>query len=126
MRNVLFLIVFFYILVLLQTSFFVYFPLFFGIVLNWVSIAVILINLFEKQEGNLGIFSAIIAGFFLDIFSKGFPVFWGVNIGITGFYIIFLTALAIFIKIFLKGYFSPVIRLAVRHNNEEDFKSNHG
>lgn len=98
MRNILILIIIFYILVLLQTSFLVPFRIFNSFP-NLLLIVVVLINLFERQQGDLGIFSAFIGGFFLDIFSSGF----------FGFYIIILTIMAIFIKFILKTYISPVI-----------------
>ncbi len=108
MKKVLILIIFFYILVLLQTSFLVYFPIF-GVFPNLILIAVILINLFERQQENLGIFSAFIGGFFLDNFFSG-----TLGINFIGFYIIILLAVAIFIKFILKKYVRPVIRLGAR------------
>lgn len=98
MRKILILIIFLYILVLLQTSFLPYFYIF-GLLPNLVLITVILINLFEKQQENLGIFSAFIGGFFLDIFSKGF-----LGINFIGFNILILLGIAIFIKFILKSY----------------------
>ena len=86
-------IVFFYILVLLQTSFLVYFNII-GFIPNLILIAIVLINLFEEKEKNAGIYSAFIGGFFLDIFSEK-PF---------GFYILISIAIAIFIKYVIKRY----------------------
>ena len=93
LKKLLVLIVFFYILTLLQTSFLVQFNIK-GIVPNLVLIAVILINFFGSPQNNLGIFSALAGGFFLDIFSENF----------IGFYILILVALALFIQLVLKKY----------------------
>jgi len=87
------LILSFYILALLQSSFLVHFDIS-GYVLNFILIVTIFINLFEKPQKNLGIISAFIGGFFLDIFSENF----------LGFYILILLAISIFIKFILKRY----------------------
>lgn len=119
MRKILLLIIFFYILVLLQTSFLVYFPIF-GIVPNLVLIAVILINLFEKQQENLGVLSAFIGGFFLDVFSSGFigsnftPLENFSLTGLIGINILILAIISILIKMVLKEYVRPVIQLGAR------------
>lgn len=84
---------FFYFLVLLQTSFFVHFRIW-GIVPNFVFIAVILLNLFEKPKDYAGLLIALVAGLFLDIFSQG----------MIGFYALILFSLSFFIKIILKRY----------------------
>jgi rod shape-determining protein MreD len=93
MRNVLFLILVFYVLVLLQTSFFVSFNIF-GIVPNLVIIAVIFINFFEKPDKKFGIICGFFGGFFIDIFSGNF----------FGFYTIILLAVSLFLKYFLKRH----------------------
>lgn len=84
-----------YILVLLQTSFFVHFNLF-GIYPNFIIILVLFLNLIEKQKNifSFGFLNATIGGFLLDIFSSR-PI---------GFYIIILAAASVFIKIILKNY----------------------
>jgi len=92
-KDFLLLIIFLYILSLFQTSFLVYFGIS-GYVLNFILIAVVFINLFENTQKNLGILSAFIGGFFLDIFSENFLGFW----------ILVLLAIAIFIKFILKKY----------------------
>jgi rod shape-determining protein MreD len=85
-RKIFFLILFFYLLTLFQTSFFPHF---------WpVLIIVVLINLFEPQKEKLGLFSAFFGGFFLDIFSENFIGFW----------ILILLTLAFFIKLVLRKH----------------------
>ena len=89
-------ILFFYLLVLLQTSFFPHF------LPNLVLIAIILINFFEEPKTLLGVFLAFFGGFFLDIFSENFFGFWTL-ISIT---------ISIFIKFVFKKYVYPVIKLS--------------
>lgn len=101
-KKILILILFFYILVLLQTSFLVHFNVK-GIVPNLVLVSVILINFFEKPKENLGFISGICGGFFLDIFSENF----------IGFYILISVGLAISIKFILKKYVRiPIIKVS--------------
>lgn len=92
MRNIFILIIFFYLTVLLQTSFFPHFPM--GHLLNFVLVLIIIINLFEAQEGKLGLVGAFFGGFFLDIFSEIFLGFW----------VIILFTIAVFIKFVLRKY----------------------
>ena len=89
-------VIFFYILVLLQTSFLVHFNIFLGQFLGYglILISVILLSFFVPDGSWLGIGAAFIAGFFLDIFSENF----------IGFHILILLGLAIFIKFILKRY----------------------
>ena len=95
-KKILILIIALYCLTLFQTSFFVHFSIF-GVIPNFVLIAVILWNFFEQPKSNLGIYSALIGGFFLDVFS-GRPI---------GFYIL------IFIKFILKKHVRiPIIERA--------------
>lgn len=82
---------FFYLLVLLQTSFF---PHFFKIFPNLILISIVFINFFEKIKNFSGIYFAFLGGFFLDIFSERFFGFW----------ILISLILAIFIKFFIKKY----------------------
>jgi len=99
-KDFLLLSIFLYILVLFQTSFLVYFDVS-GYVLNFILIVVIFINLFESSQEKLGISSAFIGGFFLDIFSENFLGFW----------ILILLATAIFIKFIFKKYVRiPIIK----------------
>jgi len=96
-KSILVAILGFYLLSLLQTSFLVHFttPLkWVGWSPNFILILVILLNLYEKPEKNFGIFSAIIGGFFLDIFSERFFGFW----------VLILIGLSIFIKFLVKKY----------------------
>lgn len=86
-KKILFLIVIFYILTLLQTSFLVHFDIA-GLTPNLILILVCLLNFFEKPKEYWGIFGAITGGFFLNIFSNSF-------IGIS---IIILVFISLFIK----------------------------
>ena len=83
----------FYLLILLQTTFLVHFNIC-GIVPNLVFISIIIWNIFEYPKKNLGLFSAGIGGFYLDVFSNR-PM---------GFYILILIGLAVIIKFILKKY----------------------
>jgi hypothetical protein len=109
MKKLLILIPFLYILTLFQTSFLIHFNIFlgggfFGWISNLVLIAVILITVFSVRGGpasgkedlnkNIGIFSGICGGFFLDIFSENF----------IGFHILILVIIAFFIKLILRKY----------------------
>ncbi|MFH1401939.1 MAG: rod shape-determining protein MreD [Parcubacteria group bacterium] len=93
MKKIPLIILAFYILVLLQTSFLVHFNIF-GIVPNFIILAVILINFFEKPEEKLGIIAGFFGGIFLDIFSQNF----------LGFYTMILLAVSFFIKYILRSY----------------------
>ena len=92
MAKVAFLIICFYLLTLLQTSFFPHWPHVY--LLNLVLIIVALINLLEPEKEKFGLFSAFLGGFFLDIFSENFLGFW----------VLILLSVAIFIKFFLRKY----------------------
>lgn len=92
-KKALFLIILFYFLILLQTSFLVQFNVF-GIVPNFILISVILINLLERPKSYLGIFAGFAGGLLLDIFSSG----------IIGFHLLILLAISIFIKMILRKY----------------------
>jgi len=92
-KRFLILIVGFYFLALLQTSFFIHFPLA-GLVPNFILISVFLINVLEKPQKSSGIFAGFIGGFFLDIFSSN-PI---------GFYALILLGLSFSIKIIFKKY----------------------
>lgn len=91
-RKIFFLILLLYFLALFQTSFFLHFPL--GSFFNFILVVVVLINFFEAQKENLGLFSAFIGGFFLDIFSENFFGFWT----------LILIIITLFIKFVLKRY----------------------
>ncbi len=92
MKKIFILIIFFYILTLLQVSFFPHFSVWY--LLNFVLISVLLINFFESQEKKLGLLAAFLGGFFLDIFSQFFLGFW----------VIILLITAVFIKLVLRKY----------------------
>ncbi|MDP3991119.1 MAG: rod shape-determining protein MreD [Candidatus Nealsonbacteria bacterium] len=96
--KILILALFFYFLVLLQTSFLVHFRIF-GFALNFVFIAVVLINIFEKPQKYSGMAAAFIGGLFLDIFSAG----------VIGFNVLILVVLAFLLKTFFKKY----VRLSI-------------
>lgn len=98
-KKVILFILFFYLLVLLQTSFF---PHFLNFLPNFILIAIILINYLSPSQSFLEVMIiSFFGGFFLDIFSENFFGFWT---------LITLTT-SIFIRLFLKKYISPVIRL---------------
>lgn len=92
-KKIFFLLIGFYILALLESSFFVHFQIF-GITMSFIPILVILINLFEKTKNYLGLGSALVGGFFLDIFSENFFGFW----------ILILLVFSVFIKFVLKKH----------------------
>jgi len=83
-KKILILFLFFYILVLFETIISPFFPLLF--------LFVILINLFEAPQGKMGVFSALIGGFFLEVFSQKF----------FGFYCLILICISFFIKMIIK------------------------
>lgn len=92
-------ILFFYLLISFQTSFF---PHFSNFLPNTVLIAIILINLFVPLHSWFGVSAAFVGGFFLDIFSENFFGFW----------ILILLIMSIFIKFVFKKYVYPVIKLS--------------
>jgi len=86
-KKLLLLTLFFYILILLQTSLLFNFPL--------VIIAVIIINIFYKgADFDIGTASAFIGGFFLDVFSSG----------LLGIWVLILSAAAFIIQLVSKKY----------------------
>lgn len=87
------LILIFYILALIQTSFLIHFNIR-GMVPNFLLISVIVINLIEKPEKKEGIWSSLIAGFFADVFSSG-PI---------GIWTILFLVIATLIKSIFKRY----------------------
>jgi len=93
MKNLILFTIFFYFLTLFQTSFLVHFSVK-GVVINFVLVALFLINILEAAEKNSGVYAAGIAGFFLDIFSEKF----------VGFYILILIFLSLAIKIIFARY----------------------
>ena len=93
----------FYILFLLQTSFFVYFNIL-GRWLSWsqnlILISVIGINFFEKPKENSGLFSAASGGFFLDMSSGASDA----PLNFIGFHILIFLLISVFIKYFFKKH----------------------
>jgi len=92
-KQVLILLVIFYLLALLQTSFFIHFKIW-GIIPNFILISALLINVFEKPQKNTGMLAGFIGGFLLDIFSSN-PI---------GFYALILLTLSFLIKIIFRKY----------------------
>ena len=97
LQKIIFFIFIFYILALIQGTFLVHFSVF-GVVPNLVLILVVLINLFTAPSwSGAGILSAVIGGFFLDVFSSGY-------FGFFGFYTLFLLLVSFFLNFILKKY----------------------
>lgn len=92
-KKVLISIIVLYFLVLFQTSFLVHFALW-GVVPNLIILLVIILNIYEKEDNYLGVYNAIIGGFFLDIFSNR----------IIGFNILVLVILAVLLKLIFNRY----------------------
>lgn len=92
-KKILIIIAFFYILTLFQISFLAHFEIF-RIIPNFILVAIILINIFEDPRGYFGVYSAVAAGFFLDIFSQDY----------IGLSILILLAVSFSIKLILKKY----------------------
>ncbi len=61
------LLIFFFFLTLIQMSYLPFFSFF-----NFIIILVLLINVLEEPDGRLGIFSAVAAGLFIDLYSSGY------------------------------------------------------
>jgi len=72
MVKIIFSLILFYFLAIIQTSFLVHYGIKGGL-LNLVLISIILFNFFEKKESKLGFIVAVTGGFYLDIFSPYFP-----------------------------------------------------
>jgi len=103
-KKIIFFIFIFYILTLIQTSFLVHFNIS-GITPNLVLMAVIFINIFNSSQWQK-ISSAVIGGFFLDIFSLANGL-----AGFFGFYTLILTGFSFFLKIILERYVRfPVVQ----------------
>jgi len=102
-KKIIFLVLLFYFLVLIQTSFLVHLN-WQGIVPNLVLIALIFINLFERPEKKIGIISGFFGGFYLDIFSIS-------SYGFFGFYTLISLSLSLFIKFILRKHVRfPIIK----------------
>jgi rod shape-determining protein MreD len=92
LRRIILLIVIFYFLALFQSSLFPYFGIL-GFVANLTLLSVILINIFI-HDTYFGLFSAVIGGFFWDVFSSQF----------FGYHVLILLLIASLIQIILKKY----------------------
>jgi len=103
MKKILISILFFYLLILFQTSFLVHFSYFFwnnfSTPLVTAIFLIIFLCFFEKPEENYGIFLAAFTGFLLDVFSSDFL---GVNF--LGIWVSVLTVLSFSIKFVLRKY----------------------
>jgi rod shape-determining protein MreD len=95
-KKIIILVLIFYFLILMQASFLVHFSIL-GIVPNLVFIFVIFINILNFAQWQK-FYSAIVGGFYLDIFSLSNPF------GFFGFYTLTLIACYFFIKIILEKY----------------------
>lgn len=92
-KNLLILIILFYVLAALEASFLSFFnPL--GFTSYLILIAVAFISFFEKPQGSLGLSAAAIGGFWQDIFSAS-PI---------GFHVIIYISAALFIKYVVRKY----------------------
>ncbi len=96
LKKVILILFLLYILTLIQSSFLVHFTIF-GIVPNLVLILVLLINLFTPLNDWFGVISALIGGFFLDVFSSA-------SFGFFGFYTLIFLILSLFLNFILKKY----------------------
>lgn len=96
LKKIIFFIFFFYVLILIQTSFLVQFNVF-GIVPNLILMAIILINIFTSVPDASGLAAAFIGGIYLDIFSPSF-------FGFFGFYTLVSLLISLLLKFILKNY----------------------
>ncbi len=95
MLKILAIIVFFYILILLQTSFLIHFNIIGGLVnYSLILIPLLAISFLTPRQQWVDVAGAFSAGFFLDIFSGSF----------IGLHILILVSLVFFIKFILKKH----------------------
>ncbi|MFH1780560.1 MAG: rod shape-determining protein MreD [bacterium] len=92
-KRILILLAGFYLLALLQTSFLIHFRVW-GMIPNFILISILLINVLEKPQNNIGILAGFIGGFLLDVFSSH----------LIGFYALSFLAVSFFIKIIFRKY----------------------
>lgn len=96
MARILFIVVVFYVLTMIQMSLYVHIlPA--GPALNSILIAVVLIAIFESSRASTGFVAAITGGFLLDMFSGGFIGIWTLS----------LLAISLIIKVVLEKYVRP-------------------
>jgi len=93
-KSLFFTFLIFYLLILMEASFFVHFDLF-KLFSNLALFLLFFIIFFQKEKNPLGFYLALFVGFLLDIFSQHF----------IGFYILICLAIFFFIKNVLKKYF---------------------
>lgn len=98
-KKILMIIVGFYLLTLLQTSFFLHLRLL-GVIPNLVLVSVVLINILERPKEKAGLLAGFAGGFFLDVFSSGY----------IGFYAFIFLVLSFAIKMIFRKY----VRVPVR------------
>ncbi|MEA3453097.1 MAG: hypothetical protein U9Q96_02045 [Patescibacteria group bacterium] len=72
MINIIFSLILFYFLALVQTSFLVHYEIR-GSLLNIVFLLIILFNFFDENENKLGLVVGITGGFYLDVFCSSYP-----------------------------------------------------
>jgi hypothetical protein len=94
-RKIIFFFFFFYFLVLVQTGFSVHLNIP-GVIANFVLLAVVLINIFSSSGQNR-MLSALLGGFFLDVFSLG-------NAGFFGFYTLILACFSVILRVISEKY----------------------
>ena len=94
-KTAIFLFIFLFFLVLAQASFLSHFS-FKGISPNLFILTIILICLFSKKR-DLAFASALIGGFYLDIYSFG-------KTGFFGFYTLTMLGLAFFLRLVIRKY----------------------
>jgi len=103
MKNIFYFPVFFYLLVLLGTSFFAHLNL------QWVAWLVILLLILilgysEKSNKNSTLVIAALTGFFLDIFSSDFSFhLMSRQVNFFGFYTLLFLFFSLFVKKFLRN-----------------------
>ncbi|TFG35629.1 MAG: rod shape-determining protein MreD [Parcubacteria group bacterium] len=108
-KKIIFLFLFLFFLVLVQASFFGHFSVK-GSVFNFYLLTIILICLFSRER-DFAIASALIGGFYLDIFSLG-------KTGFFGFYTLALLSLAFFIRLVIRKYVQfPIFKRVQKQKN---------
>lgn len=108
-KRIIFIFLFFFFLILLQASFLAHFS-FKGAVFNIFLLTVILICLFSRER-DFAIASALIGGFYLDIFSLG-------KTGFFGFYTLVVLGLAFFIRLVIRKYVQfPIFKRVQKQKN---------
>jgi len=108
-KRTVFLFIFLFFLILIQTSFLAHFA-FKGATINIFLFTLILICLFSR-EYYFAITSALIGGFYLDIFSLG-------KTGFFGFYTLVIVSLAFFIRLVIRKYVQfPIFKRIQKQKN---------